>query len=353
MTPAKLPQQRLYNQRLTATPLDTPADVVRWLGAVQAQDYLGSLWAIGVRSRHATEATIERAIADRSIVRTWPMRGTLHFVAAEDVRWMLELLTPRVLAAASGRLSDLGLDRRALARSAAAVSRALEGGRRLTRDALYRVLQDVRISTAGGRGSHIVWSLAHDGLICFGPREGKQQTFVLLEEWIPGARRLPREEALGELTRRYFTSHGPATAHDFAWWSGLRLSEVAEALALASAHLVSFQVGGRNHWAATSALESNGRAPGALLLPPFDEFTVAYKDRSAVLSSANRGRIQGMALLGPTMVVNGRVAGFWSRRLAAGSMKIELQPFARLTPTARRAVSSAMQRYAAFVTGIG
>jgi winged helix DNA-binding protein len=232
MTRAKVPQQRLHNQRLAATHLDTPAEVVRWLGAVQAQEYLGSLWAIGLRTRNATEAIVERAIADRSIVRTWPMRGTLHFVAAEDVRWMLELMTPRVVAAAAGRLArEYELDRSAFGRSAEVVARALEGGGSLTREAMYRALEVARISTAGGRGLHITWRLAHDGLICFGPRQGKQQTFVLLDEWIPGAKRLAREEALCELARRYFTSHGPATTHDFAWWSGLLLSDAAEALA--------------------------------------------------------------------------------------------------------------------------
>ncbi len=264
MTPAKLLRHRLHHQRLAATNFEDPAEPVRWLGAVQAQDYLGSLWAIALRTRAATERMVERAIAERAIVRTWPMRGTLHFVAAEDVRWMLELMTPRVVAASAGRLArEYGLDERAFGRSREVVARALEGGRRLTRDALYRTLESARVSTAGGRGLHITWRLAHDGLICFGPREGRQHTFVLLDEWIPGARRMARDEALAELARRYFISHGPATVHDFAWWSGLLLSDAAEGLGMAGSELASFDLADRKYWASSShaARRQPRRAP--------------------------------------------------------------------------------------------
>ena len=174
------------------------------------------------------------------------MRGTLHFVAAEDVRWMLELLTPRVVAASAGR-------------APAGLRPGRDGLRPERRDrhpgAGRRSAPDPRRNVPGagarraspppaGRGLHITWRMAHDGLICFGPREGKQQTFVLLDEWIPGAKRMARDEALAELARRYFTSHGPATVHDFAWWSGLLLSDAAQGLAMASGALVSVRPGG-------------------------------------------------------------------------------------------------------------
>ncbi|MGH7581333.1 MAG: winged helix DNA-binding domain-containing protein [Gemmatimonadales bacterium] len=351
MTPAQLPSHRLHSQRLAASTLTNPADVVRWLGAVQAQEYLGGLWAIGLRTRHATETTVERAIADRSIVRTWPMRGTLHFVPGEDARWMLELLAPRVAAAAAGWLErDYGLDRKAFRRCAEVVARALEGGRRLTREGMYRVLDASRIRTAAGR--HIIWGLAHSGLICFGPREGKEHTLVLLDEWVPRARRLAREEALAELARRYFTSHGPATAHDFAWWSGLLLRDVAEAIALAGGHLASVDLAGRTYWASSSARDGKMPSRCALLLPPFDEFSVAYRDRSALLSPPHATRARGLDLLRPTIVVNGRIVGFWSRR-RGGQSSVNLDPFTRLGDSARRAVAAAARRYCAFVGPAG
>jgi hypothetical protein len=349
MTPAKLLRHRLHNQLLAATNFDDPADPVRWLGAVQAQDYLGSLWAIGLRTRAATEQVVERAIAERAIVRTWPMRGTLHFVAAEDARWMLELMTPRVVTASAGRLErEYGLDEKAFGRSGEAVARALEGGRHLTRDALYRTLEDARISTGAGRGLHITWRLAHDGLICFGPREGRQRTFVLLDEWIPGAKRMARDEALAELARRYFTSHGPATVHDFAWWSGLRLSDAADGLRMAGRELAFFDLADRTYWASWST-PPDGSSPRAFLLPAFDEYTVAYRDRGAVVEPRHGRHMGDMDILRPAIVVNGRVVGTWTRTLGKGSVEFAMSPLTHLATTARRAVTAAARRYAAFL----
>ena len=179
------------------------------------------------------------------------MRGTLHFVAAEDVRWMLALLTPRVVAASAARLRrEFGLDARVLGRCADAATRALEGGRRLTRAGLYGTLDRARITTAGGRGLQIVSALAHQGVICYGPRDGKHHTVVLLDEWLPPATAMDREEALAELARRYFTSHGPATVSDFAWWSGLLVRDAQRGLDAARRSLVAVEREGRAWWAA-------------------------------------------------------------------------------------------------------
>lgn len=212
---------RLHAQLLNRHPLSTPVEVVRWLGAVQAQDHLSSLWAIGLRLPKATEADIERAIADREIVRTWPLRGTIHYVAAEDTRWMLELLTPRVVARSAGLYKQFELDETIFARCRVLLTSALQGSRQLVRKEAYRVLEEGGVATGGSRGLHLLGRLALEGLICFGPREGKQPTFVLLAEWVPRPRVLNRNEALAELTQRFCMSHGPATAQDFAWWSGL------------------------------------------------------------------------------------------------------------------------------------
>jgi hypothetical protein len=173
-----LARYRLHNQHIARAMFDKPSDIVGWLGAVQAQDYLGSLWALGLRTRNATEGDIEKAIAAKTIVRTWPLRGTLHFVAAADVRWMLELLTPRVVAGSEGRRQQLDLDEAIFARSKELFVSALQGGKQLPRDVMYDLLEAAQISTAGGRGLHILWRLAHDGIICFGARQGKQQTLL-------------------------------------------------------------------------------------------------------------------------------------------------------------------------------
>ena len=190
-------RQRLANQQIADPTLTRPADVVAWLGAMQAQDYLGALWAIGLRLPGAREATVEQALADRSIVRTWPMRGTLHFVAAADARWMLALLAPRTMAQAAGRFRQLGLDDDAFALSRDACIAALQGGRQLTRAALYQVVEAAHVSTAGQRGIHILWRLAHEQLICFGARAGKQQTFALLDEWAPAGSNVAARRSAG------------------------------------------------------------------------------------------------------------------------------------------------------------
>ncbi len=269
---------RLHSQLLARNPAATAHEVVAHLGAVQAQDYLGALWAGGLRMRAAVEGDVERALAEREIVRCWPMRGTLHFVAAEDARWMLELLAPRVLARHRARLQrDFELDPRTLRRSHTLIERAMQGGNALTRPELYATLEKAGISTTASRGLHILFALAHQHLICFGPRRGKQPAFVLLDEWLPATKPKPRDEALGELARRYCTGHGPATAADFAWWSGLTLKEANEGLALADVRLPNVS---RSH-----------PTPSVHLLPPFDEYTVAYKDRSAIIDPAFAKRV--------------------------------------------------------------
>ena len=253
MTRLDLPGRRLHTQRIATHAFERPEQIVAWLGAVQAQDYLGGLWAIGLRMDGATEPEIERALDERTIVRTWPMRGTLHFVAADDARWMTALMAPRVVARNAGRLQRAyGVDAEVVGRAGEVIRRALEGGRQLSRDAIYATLEAAGIESSGGRGLHLLWWLAQEGVICFGAREGKQQTFALLDEWIPGARTLERDEALAELTRRYFTGHGPATIHDFMWWSGLTMAEAREGLAMVGTALTSEAIDGVTHWLAAA-----------------------------------------------------------------------------------------------------
>ena len=352
-------EQRLRLQRLAGPGFAAPADVVKWFGAVQAQDYPGALWALGLRTKGASEASVEQALADRAIVRTWPLRGTLHFVAPEDVRWMLTHFAPRMIGRAALRFRQLELDARVFARSAALFVKALEGGRQLTRPKLYARLERAGIATGDNRGLHILWRCAHDGLICFGAREGRQQTFALLEEWVPRAKTLEREEALAELARRYFTGHGPATVQDFAWWSGLSAPDARRALAVVQAQLRSATIDGVVYWSGrTRASEptmrrgpragSSPRSPHAVLLPPYDEYTVAYRDRSAALDPKDAARAR-YGILGPTILVDGRIVGTWTRRLTGRDVAIALTPFARLTGDVARAVAAAAERYGRFL----
>lgn len=347
-------RRRLQAQHLATAGLTRPADVVASFGAVQAQDYLGALWAVGLRLADARERDVERALAERAIIRSWPMRGTLHFLAAADARWMIELLAPRAAAAATNRLRAMGIDARVLSRARRALVAQLEGGRQLTRPAVYRVLEGAGIQTDGQRGLHVLWRLAHEALVCFGPREGKQQTFVLLEEWLPRARRLPRDEALPELARRYFAAHGPATLRDLAWWSGMTLADARLATEMAGGLVEKEVLAGQPYWSAPAALAASKPRGGGLALahalPAFDEFFVGYADRSAAVDPAHAKRATPFVVLGPVVIVDGRLVASWKRRLASGKVTVSTSPLAPLTATQAAAVSRALARYVRFVS---
>ncbi|MBI4790878.1 MAG: AlkZ family DNA glycosylase [Chloroflexi bacterium] len=343
-------RQRLANQLIANSVFDHPAQVVQWLVAVQAQDYLGALWAVGLRTRGATEKEIELALANRTIVRTWPMRGTLHFVAADDVRWMLDLLTPRVIAASASRYKQLELDQPTFLRSRKAIVHALQGGKQLEREEMYQVLESAHVSTAGQRGIHILGRLAQEGVICFGARAGKQQTFVLLDEWAPQSKHMERDAALAELAKRYFTGHGPATLQDFAWWSGLSTADARAGLDLVKPYLMPEVVADQIYWLASSTPIAKAKTRTAYLLPGFDEYLVGYKDRSAVLDPLYVKQTNaGGGMLNPTIVINGQVVGTWKRKLPKSSVVITSNWFTAPKKSDQHALAVAARRYGAFL----
>jgi len=330
---ADLQRLRLASQGLARATFAGPEDVVAWFGAVQAQDYLGSLWGIGQRTRRATEADVEAAESRRAIVRTWPMRGTLHFVAAEDLRWMLDLLAPRVIARHRKRLENaFGVDAKTLRRATALLERELHGGRAMTRSEVYSLLDKAKIATQNSRGLHILFALAHEQLLCFGARRGKQPTFVLLDEWVPRAKSAPSDPLL-TLAQRYVASHGPATSDDFAWWSGVAPKEAREAFA--------------NIEQPRDARVKRGLVH---LLPPFDEYAVAYRDRTSILDPAFNKRLNGGGgLLNAIVVIDGIVQGTWKRTLAKDSVAVTVSRFREFTAREERALQREVERYAAFV----
>src|SRR5579884_4270870 len=245
-------QQRLYNQLITRQnerSFDTPEAVVQWLGAVQAQDYGAAKWAVGLRLPGATDDDIEQAMADGAILRTHILRPTWHFVSPADIRWLLALTAPRVHAANAPWYRKLELDDAIVKQSNDALTNALQGGKQLTRDELASALQQAGIATEGEqRVSNIMMRAELDGVICSGARRGKQFTYALLAERAPQARALDRDKALAELTLRYFSSHGPATAQDFVWWSGLTIVDAKAGLAMATSYLQQETINGQTYW---------------------------------------------------------------------------------------------------------
>lgn len=355
MNTVELLTRRRHSHCLTATTrLDVPRDAVAWFGAMQAQDYPQSKWAAGARCIAATDAGIEQAIADRSIVRTWAMRGTLQLIATLDVRWITQLVGPRMIASnAKNDMRRFGLDEIAYTETLHALEAILRG-KRLTRKETHAALEAKGISTAGQRGYHILGHAALRGLICFGPWRGREDTFVLMDEWLPATKPLARDEALAEIALRYFRSHGPATAKDFAWWASLTAGDVRIAMDGAKAQLVQTRIDDEVYWLHASNTAEKIASPDVQLLAGFDEYLLGYTDRSFQLQAIHNPRVihvNGIFL--PAIIVDGQIVGAWRRTVAKGKAKGKLivtpNLFAPLSKRASRALDDAIARYGEFM----
>lgn len=345
-----LVSHRLHTHHLLSPQFATPAEVVAHFGAVQGQDPLYSLWALGMRVEGATESSVEQAVADRQLVRTWPMRLTLHYVTAADARWIVRLNAERTLRGAARRLRELELDEETFARSRRAIEAALADGQPLSRSALYEALASAGVSPAGQRGYYLMWYHANEGLIAIGPRQNKQQTVVLLDAWLPPTPEKGRDEALAELAWRYFRSHGPATAKDFIWWSGLAAAEARAGLAMAKVRLAFETVGKEIFWYAPPLVTTEIPSPTAHLLPFVDEYIVAYRDREAVQPSAYNALVEsGNVIFHSPLLVDGRVAGIWTREIKKDRVVVKPMLFRPLSDEERVALAAAADRLGAFL----
>lgn len=339
--------QRLYNQHLEGPKFTRPEDVVAWFGAVQAQEYGLAKWALGMRMEHATEKIIEQAVTDGTILRTHIMRPTWHFVPRDDIRWMLELTAPRVHQVNGTMYRRLELDDALLQHSDEIIARAVEGGRYLTRAELGKILSEAGIDTTNGmRLGYIVHHAELEGVVCNGPRRGKQHTYALIDERAPQARRLERDEALGELTRRYFTSHGPATVKDFSWWSGLTVADVKAGLAMVD--LCHETIDGMTFWFAASTPADFEPPLQGHLLPVYDEFTIAYKNHSASFDP-QYAELMNNGFFTSAFALKGELIGMWRRTFRAKAVVIELSPFYPYNAVENEAFTAAAQRFGTFL----
>ncbi len=338
--------RRLDNQKLSAPEFKKPVDVVRWLGAVQAQDFQGAKWALALRMSKATDAAVEAAFNEGQILRTHLLRPTWHFVAPDDIRWLLRLTAPRINVRCGSAYRKYELDNATLKRSNKALTRALQGGKHLTRSVLKKVLNQSGIAADDTvRMAHILLRAELDGVLCSGPRVGKQFTYALLEERVPVTQTLSRDEALARLTQRYFTSHGPATLQDFIWWSGLTTADARHCVQLVDRHLRQELIE-EKVYLSPRAVKSQKSRHSAHLLPAYDEYTVAYKDREAIYVRTNgKPSITTWGLLGPIVIVDGRPVGTWKRT----NKQISLNLPQDLKEPARSAIAQATDRYEAFL----
>jgi hypothetical protein len=345
-------RQRLINQGLVKPTLKAASEIVERLGAVQAQDYGASKWGIAQRSNGLTDTRIEKEIDDGMIVRTHILRPTWHFVAAADIGWMLALSAPRVHAANAYWYRWLEVDDAVASRSRTALAKALRDGKQLTRAELGMVLTRARIRVKSPqRLACIVMRAELDGVICNGARRGKQSTYALLEERVPRPAVLEREGALFELARRYFTTRGPATVDDFAWWSGLTKADAKKGAEAAATHLEHESIDGRSYWFPAAERSTRISAPLAHLLPNYDEYFIGLKDRSAfntrLKASGVKPRID--ALSGHILIVNGQIVGGWRRTLSGRRVVVEPKSLIRLREAERRAVGVAARKFGRFL----
>jgi hypothetical protein len=327
---------RLVAQRIGSPGWPGAAEAVGWLTAVQAQDFPGAVLAVALRTRARERSTVEDALNSGTVVRSWPMRGTLHLVLAADLPWLLELTAARNLATTGPRLRQLEIDDEMVDRAGTLAVKALEGGRSLSRSELLAVWDRAGLLGVNQRGAHLLLTLSHRGLLVFGPVVDGGQHVVLISEWVREGRRLgrdlDRDEALGELAGRYFRSHGPATVRDFTNWTKLLASDVRTALALARPGLTAVEAEGVEYLMdpGTPALlaRHRKRACGVHLLPGFDEFMLGYTSRGLALPSEHSDRIVpgGNGMFLPTVVSDGQVVGTWKRAPARGKEPAHTRP---------------------------
>ena len=350
MNASEILKLRLYNTGLSHSPFKSAADAVSHLGAVQAQDFAAAKWALGLRIEDSTDEDIEKAFNEGAILRTHVMRPTWHFVVPEDIRWMLELTAPRVKTLLAHYNRKLELDDALLARSNAAIVQALQSHTYLTRQELKAILAKIGIETDVQRLAHIITWAELEGLICSGPRHGKQFTYALLEERVAKVEKLSREQALAKLALNYFTGHGPAQLKDFSWWSGLAVKDAKDALDLIKSELEQATFDGKTYWFPTGTNLTAPKSASAFLLSIYDEYTIAYKDRSDISEALDIERMisRGNSLTA-VIILNGKVAGTWNKALKKNAVEIRLNPFRNLDKDEQEALESEVARYGKFV----
>jgi hypothetical protein len=348
---------RVASQGLAERGWEQVEGVVSYFGAMQAQEFLEALWSVGQRTPGLAEAEVEQAFAEGHILRTHVMRPTWHFVAAEDIRWLLELTADRVHTTIGSYYRKLELDDTVFGKANEALAEALQGGNELTRAEVRDVLEAAGIEDTKDRlrSNFVIMHAELDGVICSGARRGKQHTYALLEERAPQAKRLERDEALAELTRRYFRSHGPATLKDYRWWSGLLAVDAQAGVDMLGSELVCEEIDGETYWFASDLEPVVDGGPRVSLLPTFDEYLVGYTERNAALGPEDKE--WPIDLSCQTITLDGRITGTWKRKLLKNTVEMTLDLFRPLPPAAQEALTSELEAYGAFlqkeVVGVG
>lgn len=341
--------QRIINQQIVIPDFKDACHLVSYMGAMQAQDFAMAKWAIGCRVPNTNAQQVEDAFNSGKILRTHLMRPTWHFAAAEDLHWILDLTVPQIKAVVKPRFVNWGFDDKILSEAFDVIQKSLSGGNHKTRKELQADLFQANITPDEGRLYHLMLWAELEKVVCSGRLKGKEQTYALLDEWVPCKKTFHREEALAMLAMRFFTSHAPATLADFIWWSGLKTTDARSGLELIKENLCHEKISGADYWFPNNYKEPDVISPTAILLPAFDEFVIAYKNRSAVLNPDwGKTAISSNGIFKPLIVINGQVMGIWKRSLKKDSVLVELHFFRSLAVGEKELVEKAAWHYAHF-----
>ena len=347
-----IPRYRLHNQFIAQTDITEPAEVVKRLGAVQSQDYAGGKWGLGLRMKPTSDAIIDQAFNEGKILRTHILRPTWHFVAPEDIRWMLRLSAPRVHTVNGFLYRQQGLDQPVIKKSYAVLEKVLQGGKHLTRTELGSAFTEAGIKNAESiRLAYFIMSAELDGILFSGPRRGKQFTYALLEERAPNVKALTRDEAVAELSRRYFATRGPATLHDFTWWSGLTMADAKKGIEMLKPAFASEVIEEKIYWFDPSVAPVQEKSPTAHLLPNYDEYFIGLRDRSAFGALIGKFDLDANnpAFIAHIVIVDGQIVGGWRRTLKKNTVQLEFTLVVDLTEKQKKAVDKAVSQYSEFL----
>ncbi len=351
MNTSELLRIRLHNQLLASHTMKEPHEVVSWLGAMQSQAFELAKWAIGVRLENTTVRNIEEALSTGRIIRTHILRPTWHFVAAEDIHWMRELSSPRLMPVFVSYGKMLGADEEVISRAGLKVAKILEKYGDRTKQEIGEHLKTEGLEIDQHTLTHVMSRAELDGIVCNGLISGNKHTYALLEERVPKTKSFVKEEALERLAYKFFSSHGPATLPDFIWWSGLLTSDAKTALELVKEHFVSETMNERTFWMRNDIRIPEKGDDSALLLPPFDEFVVSYKDRSEIIEDKHYGKVMTKnGLFDPTIMLNGEIIGSWKKSKKKNEMQIDLSFFEKTTKKTEALFNKEVKRLNVFYT---
>ena len=341
---------RLVNQQIEASTFEEGKDLVSWMGAMQAQDYAMATWAIGLRLPGVTEKLIQEDINRGTILRTHLLRPTWHFVSADDIWWILDLTAAQVRIKSGSRLKELGISSEVALKSNQVIESAFTNHQYLTREELYFEMEQNKVSGGKDRWSHLIFLAELEGILCSGIKKDKNQTYAILGDRVPRPASISKDEALGKLAFKYFSSHSPATLMDFIWWSGLSVTAAKRALEIIKPGFISETIADQEFWLPEHFSMSTPEVPSVYLLPAFDQFLIGYKDRTAAFPLEHHSKaFTNNGIFHPVIVVNGQVKGLWKRTIKKDKVYFEPKFFKPVSKDILDLTKKSARKFAEFL----